>query len=146
MRGSLAANSRDRSARIPAVEPRTTRPADMGTHQSTEEIILAGQRDVFWCSIVPCQAGFGNLPAIRPVSWHRPIVSHPACRCIRMWFHTLVFLLIFPVDRSHQKNRAVLRISSMHDDAGGVPDGDQVRCDGDIADQRVADDAAAVVQ
>ena len=117
-----------------------------GTHQPTEEIISAGQRDVFWCSIVPCQAGFGNLPAIRAVSWHRPIVCHPACRCVRVWFHTLVFLLIFPVDRSHQKNWAVLRISSMHDDAGGVPDGDQVRCDGDIADQRVADDAAAVVE
>ena len=34
MKGSLAANSRDRSARIPAVEPRTTRPADMGTQET----------------------------------------------------------------------------------------------------------------
>ena len=40
----------------------------------------------------------------------------------------------------------MLCISSVHDNARGDPDGEQIRSDGDVADQRVADDSSVGIE
>ena len=89
-----------------------------------------------------------ECPARAAALWLEPSApnvadGHPPAALVGLAF---CFLPIFPVDRRNQENSAVLGISPVHDNARGKPDGDQVRGNGDVADQRVANDAAAVVQ